>query len=133
MTAYRTAQEIFDVSTAALLKQGVAAVDHGSCKYRTLSGHKCAVGHLISDDIDTFFIEGKTVREPLVASAAGIRSTDVELAAALQRAHDRTLDLHGIEKWKQEVRCIASDFGLSARVLDEAEAAASPYLTDASA
>lgn len=54
-------QEIFDTVVNHLFTQGRPAAHGSSCKYRTDTGLKCAVGVFIPDDMYSVGMEGKDV------------------------------------------------------------------------
>ncbi len=135
MTDMKTKQEIFDTVVTKLLEQGKACYSLDfDCVYRDGKGNKCAVGHLIRDDMYDADIEGLTVgclrREPATRShhvsmfrriliGSGIDVDDeetVKLVELLQFAHDAMNDdLHGDEFTKaflQQCRGIARNHGL---------------------
>lgn len=134
-------QEIFDRSTAFLLKQGQPCVDrNGACFYRHPEDPKlrCAVGALIPDeyydpdmdrrDIDIDDDDGAPdnsissvfVRFGAALEKAGLRAADERFLCALQGAHDIEFVHNGIESWKQRLREIAASHELSAAVLETA-------------
>ena len=125
-TVYRTAQEIFDVSTKALIEQGFPSYDPdygGTCYYRGPNGTKCAIGHLIPDDKYDPDFEGQNAT-PEICRAARIEFlANTTLAGGLQEAHDVWIGALGgtnIPCWANRLREIAKDYNLSTQVLDEA-------------
>ena len=98
-----TLQQIFDKAVLATAAQGVPSmrVNYGSngppliCAYRSDTGCKCPVGHLIDDEHYSPDFEGSTVTrhwgglwEALVASGVLITPRSLELLTSLQQAHD---------------------------------------------
>lgn len=103
-----TALEIIDFVENALTQQGVKSVSlyTDACMYR-YSGLKCAVGHLIPDEMYDANMEGETVawllarhkelKEVLLPTDLS-EHDGIRLLGELQRIHDG-LKVH---KWKQE-------------------------------
>jgi len=94
-----TGQEIFNKSVSGLLNQGKQSNDEfgDSCMYRgNEEGSKCAIGHLIDDNLYTPKIEGHTFRclvgtEPVLLTSCGIDveyDNVFELCIMLQIIHD---------------------------------------------
>lgn len=120
-----THQEIFDISTTALLKQGKAAFEpYFGCRYRTTDGLKCAVGHLIPDDAYVPEMEGNGVdgaAETFPAAFANLETNaeTLDLLRRLQGAHDLHLTNEDPDRWCMDLKVIAKDFNLSTKVLDQ--------------
>jgi hypothetical protein len=60
-------QEAFDIVVRGLAAQGWerSADEHGDCAYRGLGGRKCAIGHLIPDDLYDGALEGNGISSVL--------------------------------------------------------------------
>jgi hypothetical protein len=78
-----------------LVKQGRQATQGDSCRYRTKSGDKCAVGQLIKDEYYHKSLEGQTLGYASIRSAVE-KSINREMSEEefndlkeLQRLHDR--------------------------------------------
>lgn len=59
-----THQEIFDFVWTKLCEQGAKSYENGKCRYRTSTRLKCAVGHLIPDDLYDPAMEGAAQHGP---------------------------------------------------------------------
>jgi hypothetical protein len=96
-----TNQEIFEKAITALLEQGrpsISQVDTGGeyqatiCAYRGQDGCKCAIGHLIADEVYSDYLEGKGVDHSDVVKA--LRDSDIPMPDYptilfdLQQIHD---------------------------------------------
>lgn len=108
-TAAPSLQELFDRVVTALILQGRPALNDGACAYRGEDGSKCAVGHLISDEVyrsyevaldpDMNRLEEKLVGHELVQAAlaqslgAKLDQRAVDMLSWLQVAHDDSM--HG--------------------------------------
>lgn len=85
-----TPQEIFDTASIAVLKQGQRATRNELCVYRAANGLKCALGHLIPDEMYKKEMEGNgayTVVKKFPELPEYLR-TNIELVKHLQNAHD---------------------------------------------
>lgn len=118
-----TPQEIFDKAVDGMLKQGEQSYDRDQgCVYRHPSGLKCAVGHLISDDIYDPEMDNRvgstSIREIVVAFPVlpHWMRDNVDLLTELQEVHDSnrswaadgpTLDM------RSELRDVAALHGLT--------------------
>lgn len=110
-------QEIFDKVYSALINQGEPSVNGGVCAYRGANGTKCAIGHMIPDDLYDPEFEGKTIHGMYNATLESIFQVDninpyLTFLSDLQRAHDITLNYHGLEAWKRQMRLIAESYDL---------------------
>jgi hypothetical protein len=132
-----TAQEIFDKVATHLLRQGRRSVGGDGCAYRGEGGSKCAAGILIPDDAYDPEFEGVGVHKPadyqMYSSAqrragealwrglraGGASEEHVEILRSLQNLHD----IYESHNWRDRLRVVAADHGLSPAVLDQAEAA----------
>ncbi len=101
-----SAQQIFDRVLAAIRAQGVPSIiidEQGlRCRYRGPNGLKCAVGHLIPDNVDCSAFEGEPVltirrfpeaREALLEAGVSL-SQHGSILDDLQDAHDRAAERH---------------------------------------
>ena len=122
-----TRQETFDTVARALVKQGQPALNPGGwCSYRGVGGMRCAVGHLIPDELYSRNMEHVGASDGRVAHVLVDLGHDVALCKALQVAHDLVRrDTHAmwVEAWALSMRGVAELFKLSTSVLDEALAA----------
>jgi hypothetical protein len=100
-----TAQEIFDSVVNHLLTQNAQSQNsRGSCRYRGPNGTKCAVGHLIPDEVYHPDMEGRLVG----AFDFGISPEHYNLLRGLQGVHD----FHPVEEWEQQLKRVALAFEL---------------------
>ena len=107
-----TNQTLFDTVVIALRKQVLPSKnEEGFCLYRGPHGLKCAVGHLIPDEM---YMEEM---EDVVASHLPERYSEIEelfddcsmdLIDALQEIHD---ECHP-KKWEEEWKTVAQDYNL---------------------
>lgn len=111
-------QEIFDTVYEALMKQGKASIRNGICQYRGPGGTKCAIGHLIPDDLYDPSIESLTfhslpeyITDHIVGDDEDYKTKN-QLLYRLQRAHDQYLNFYGIKEWKESMKDIAYEFNL---------------------
>jgi len=96
-----TPQEIFDKAVDGMLKQGVQSMNEcGSCVYRSSDGLKCAVGHVIPDELYDPGMDDQTTLLDGTAIEAILRHYDdlpawmhehKVLLTRLQTAHDGPL------------------------------------------
>jgi hypothetical protein len=127
-----TAQQIFDQSTAFLLKQGVASrsLTDRKCYYRHPEDPalRCAVGCLIPDHLynlemdnhngdNETDVNGLFERFPEEMNVAGLSYDHIGLLSNLQSAHDYDL-AHGTTAWIKRLKEIAKARGLSTAVLE---------------
>lgn len=90
-----TDQETFDFVVRALHKQGGPSIGGNpgsptSCAYRSTTGRKCAVGHLIPDEEYKPRFEGVILIDLLAAHELLRLQPQVLLLGQLQAAHDVT-------------------------------------------
>lgn len=113
-------QETFDAVVLALLKQNKPSVNQTgyTCMYRGKDGLKCAVGHLIPDELYHEGLEGKSANMRPVDNILRDLGHDIELCTCLQAIHDGL----GPKYWALQFRSLAKDKGLSVKVIDEFEA-----------
>lgn len=127
------AQELFATVARGLLAQGRPSLFAGSCYYRSnpndpVGSDKCGAGMLMRDEDYDPDCEGIDVRELINSNRCGMGrfAAVADLVKRLQRAHDGPVpsDHISFEKWRfewrQAMRGIAREFGLSPAVLDEA-------------
>ncbi len=122
-----TLQEIFDKTTNAIIAQGgpslTRKVERG-CAYRGVNGRKCAIGHLIPDELYDKDIEGGGFQalldeHPELATHFKTISTDKKaprLLESLQYAHDAAVvdsSEYYFDSYKREIVAVAERFGLS--------------------
>ena len=131
-------QEIFDYIWRHLKKQGKRArqpskdpAEEGQyvCLYRADDGCMCGVGSIIDDSEYKEVFEGLGIRELIGRpgfKAKNCRGNDMLFLHRIQSAHDHSPDFlfNGDEaevwaKMPERFRTIASDFNLSAAVLEE--------------
>ena len=105
-----TAQEVFDQVAAHLLTQGQKSEGRDeNCLYRGPDGLKCAAGCLIADDEYDNEMEGRAW-----SVTVGFPPAHSELIRALQFIHDGW----PCEEWPTKIKGVASNFGLSALIVD---------------
>jgi hypothetical protein len=107
-----TKQQVFDKVKKHLLTQNKRALDRGgSCLYRAAEGLTCAAGCLISDDVYSHSLEGKSASSVAVAralEASGVSREYNDLVCSLQCMHD----IDAPENWPVTMKEIASHHGL---------------------
>jgi hypothetical protein len=122
------AQALFDESYTKLAAQGCAAVNGlGHCKYRTDQGHACAVGVLLTDEEYDPQMDEENMTVTLMSDRGLLPARlepYIDLLVALQSKHDYYLYAldgisypTGIQPWKNELRTVAANHGLSAAIL----------------
>lgn len=137
----KTTQEIFDTVARHLLTQKARSeclIDFDGemakgCAYRTPDGLMCAVGCLIPDDLYDPIIENVAVQGVMAVAKMkdtapsyvklfnilvelGMATDDkMKLLSNLQRTHDQCPP----DQWRQALRNIAINRGLSPAVLDD--------------
>jgi hypothetical protein len=117
-------QEAFDRVARHLLTQGRRAQYGGAtaysdaCRYRAPDGAMCAIGCLIPDEEYDPHIEGKGAGD-LIEDWPELRPylPSLRLAKALQGLHD----VCPVERWPEQLRRIADEFGLDAAAIDRKE------------
>ena len=125
-----TKQETFDTVAKHLLTQNAKAEntdEYGSlCAYRAADGKRCAAGCLIpdelySEDMEKHYVAinfGPSEGQPTPPGKVIVElGHDLELVHALQKIHDRTVD---VSTWRDQLRRLATSLGLSTEVLDNA-------------
>ena len=116
-------QEIFDTVAQHLLTQGEKATDGVTCRYRTPSGLKCAVGCLIPDELYKPEMESLNAWAliPRVRNALpGVSQDDADFLGGLQELHDDVAP----SDWALSLRSFAEGRRLSPAVLDDFKGAA---------
>lgn len=122
-----TAQEIFDTVVRALREQGMPSMDENECRYRTEGDNgntlKCAVGHLIPDDVYSRGLEGYTVNsEEFQPTLDRLGLTEhMALLRDLQYAHDDAAlfwKTPFIDTFLANAREVAARFGLDPSATD---------------
>lgn len=104
-------QEVFDKIITSLRKQGKKSEDeNGVCLYRGEDNCKCAVGHLIPDDLyhpsmETWGIDSFEIRRALLEV---VDHSSFDLITAMQRIHDRNL----VSQWESSFRYVAKFYNL---------------------
>lgn len=112
-----TKQEMFDIVVPALLRQGVKSLDFtgGKCQYRGTDGRKCAVGHLIPDEIYVGWMELYNVQD-LSARSLELREIfdgKYNFLHRLRLIHDNIDPIF----WANEFMALAQEEGLVVPVL----------------
>lgn len=136
-----TMQELFDRAVVGVIEQGEKSCNprHGTCEYRSQSGLKCTVGHLISDEVyatyayggylDAFnYLEGKTlsediVRRALITSVGLVDQRSIAMLGLLQEAHDdfAAPDVDGwFNRFCTSAKDVALVYALNLTALNEA-------------
>lgn len=118
-----TAQEVFDTVALHLLTQNAKSMlppdeDFETCAYRSPDGRKCAVGCLIPDDKYDDRVERLNIEEvaDLLGGDTGELLLDHEdLLDALRQVHDD----YDPERWRDELRVVATEQSLSLAVLEQ--------------
>jgi hypothetical protein len=95
-------QEIFNKSYLGLKTQGKPAKSkYGSCHYIDDCGNKCAIGHLLSDEIakhwEKNYSDDSSIRSVIKQDGFGTKpwmKDDVAFLSALQKCHDN------LENWE---------------------------------
>lgn len=135
---YTSNQEVFDLAARHLLTQKAKARiqrDESSnqrCLYRAPDGCKCAVGALIPDEIyQPEMDQGDTGIDEIISRFPTIATlfsgVDDDLLADLQTVHDDYI----VSRWGEHLRALATDYGLSAAVIDELAPEQPITITDA--
>ena len=122
-------QEIFDKVASHLITQGVQATyrplinqgdSYPSCAYRGDNGTMCAAGCLIPDE--EYEKDFESLSWAMVAykipSLASLTSADHGLISTLQGVHDWAGVWESIESLKNELRTVATNYGLSTDILN---------------
>lgn len=105
-----TNQEVFDKVVTALRKQGAKSQSHGCCAYRGRWGRKCAVGHLIPDELYDENMEGKLwVDLSEWFPAVDNLQLNRNLVQELQLIHDD----HRVRDWEDYWRDLAYRYNLT--------------------
>jgi hypothetical protein len=100
-------QEIFNTVQTKLRSQREASTDGIHCMYRGRNGNRCAVGHLISDDIYDPKMEGLGISNLLARfELPNYFHLECSLIQELQSAHDLHL-VSSLDEWELEMQKIA--------------------------
>ena len=109
-----TSQEMFDVSTVHMIRQGQQSINaNGVCLYRAEGGLKCAVGALIPDAEYSPWMDQcggisellqSAQRDDIMTPALTILQEHTRLLIRLQDAHDDA------DLWKNGMRGLLSNF-----------------------
>lgn len=113
-------QEAFDKAVSGVLKQASKSFDfdHG-CRYRGPNGLKCAVGHLIPDEIYKPEMEigiASLYQENLEITML-FKDVSLPMLRALQRAHDNSSEISFVDDFKIKAFDIAAYYELNTDVL----------------
>lgn len=125
----KTPQETFDTVARALAAQGRPSVSAETClcRYRGDNGTKCAVGHLIPDELYRPELEGNVASTLCIREITEALGHNRVLVRELQHAHDNAYDDSSpdgwLKLWAGAMRNIAEDWGLSMEALEAALAA----------
>lgn len=117
-------QEIFDKVYKAILAQGQKSLRtfpdrDPSCAYRDPQGRKCAIGHLIPDELYQKEMEDMTIYGVLQEFPELKEFLDVQcdedrkFLFLLQYCHDRPSDENFIEDFKEGMTTLATKHGLN--------------------
>lgn len=117
-------QRIFDKAFKGLQSQGfVRSTLRGACQYRGLDGLRCAIGHVLPDDVYEPSMEGNNVGYLLCEedfrkrfegsqdpAAKDLLGADEDFLAEMQDAHDESCSAYTMEKY---LKSVAADWGLT--------------------
>ena len=127
----KTLQEIFDQVATHLMTQQERALDaHYSCRYRTETGLKCAVGCLIENAHYTSLFEnaaavaitvqstrGQLLKDALHKSGIDVHNlSTVNMLRKLQAIHDD----FPIRDWRTLLESVATEYNLNYTTLEQA-------------
>ena len=108
------AQELFNQVVTAIVKQGRSSHGISGCLYRSPSGLRCAVGHVLRDDEYTPDMEGKEA--PNILPERLVQFSDLLLG--LQGAHDDNYDEPDfVDRFIRDCRKVAEAHSLTMPVL----------------
>ena len=116
-----TEQTIFDTVVEHLLWQNEVSVDRrGRCAYRGLSGLKCAVGVLVTDNEAKYMEPWGSVYFCQKYGALPRRLIPhMKLLTDLQKVHDdaskHCMKAMSVDDWPHELRQVAEKYGLEYR------------------
>lgn len=108
-------QELFSKSVIGVYAQGKPSRDPVTldCQYRGPDGLKCAVGHVMPDEVYNLRLEGHTVMNPAVVGAMGLEMSEDKdtlfMLLELQRLHD-CQTMGGDEPSESEIAQYQDDF-----------------------
>lgn len=78
-------QEVFDKVKTHLLTQNKRSINgNEGCLYRHPEGLKCAIGPLLSDEVYTPELEGKTPQHYILSKALADSGLDIDLETGLE-------------------------------------------------
>lgn len=106
------AQEIFDKSVGALLKQNKVSIGESGCYYKTSCGLRCAVGHLIPDEMynpkmESINVMGLLGRFPELKPFMVAEDLQVPIAHSLLNRLQFVHDALSTTVWKEEYQKLA--------------------------
>jgi hypothetical protein len=109
-------QSAFDRAVTGVIQQGrPSRTCMGSCLLRGPDNTKCAIGHLIKDDARARELDDTGSAVYTLRDQGEIHpDLDVDMLAALQRAHDNSASSAPgfVEEFKRKCRNIAAEYGL---------------------
>lgn len=117
----KTLQQIFDQAYNGVVAQGGQSSDTvGRCMYRGPEGRKCAVGHLLPDELYRPNMEGTTVDYGATVLKASLRQVGIDLddkptkllVIRMQAIHDDTSEGNFLEEFKQAMQALATENNL---------------------
>lgn len=123
-------QDFFDRSAGGVIAQGCKSAHSVGCLYRGPNGTKCAIGHLIQDDVYRSGMDEDSVL-PDVIEAMGLDPDDREILSLfsdMQYAHDGAAESYGdpfVNDFKHRMAIVADRFDLSTAALATTEGAPS--------
>lgn len=107
-------QQCFDISAQHILKTRKKSVVGLSCSYR---GSGCAATPFLDP---AFVTKAENIGSwDRLLWGKHVPPQNGELIAELQQAHDSTFDENFLTEWKRNMRTVAKNHGLSARLIDE--------------
>lgn len=114
-----TPQQLFDTAYMGLVAQGERAYDRnrGSCRYRTGTGLKCAIGMAIPDDQYLPAMDNGLLGFVEVLDVIGMDRDHQDLATFIQYAHDYSDSDDFIQTLRDNFYAVAMTEGLSTAVL----------------
>jgi hypothetical protein len=126
-------QEAFDKAARGIILQGGPSREDGSacCLYRGPDGRRCAIGHLIPDELYDPDMEGRGITTPVVISpirnfltSQGWDSEeDVYFLMGLQEIHDNaSMSRDFINDFIEYAAMFAAKYNLNTSVLSTARA-----------
>ncbi len=108
-------QEAFNIAYTRLIEQGQPSSSNSSCYY-SRNGLKCAIGHLIPEDIAQKWdaLDDSSISRMSFGSiyAAGLADCNVQFLTDLQDAHDQSRTGTFVDDFKAKASLIAEAWGL---------------------